>query len=123
MLLLSVVSFSVLLLTWSCTCCLVFLSFGCCHTVHRSSSSGTQRQSKQLLAEHFQGLEEEDEEEDEGGQPDNAAKGDKEAGASDGSVDELDQENNGDGFEDDVDQRHKVCCIMEPSGLVCFARR
>ncbi|KAL0043459.1 hypothetical protein WJX79_005231 [Trebouxia sp. C0005] len=67
-------------------------------------NAGTQRQSKQLLAEHFQGLEDEEEEEQEDGQPDGEEEGQSGAASEDELQDEEDDE---DGDQDGTDQQHQ----------------
>ncbi len=80
-------------------------------------SPGTQRQSKQLLAEHFQGLEDEEEEEEEEGQPD----GEEEGQGGGASEDELrDEKDNGDNDQNGIDQQNqKVCHVMSCHVMSC----
>ncbi|DBA73463.1 TPA: hypothetical protein ACH3X1_011491 [Trebouxia sp. C0004] len=66
-------------------------------------NAGTQRQSKQLLAEHFQGLEDEEEEDEEDGQPD----GEEEGQGGGASEDELrDEEAVGDDDDQNGTDQH-----------------
>ncbi|KAL0045866.1 hypothetical protein WJX82_007078 [Trebouxia sp. C0006] len=70
-------------------------------------NAGTQRQSKQLLAEHFQGLEDEEEEEEEDGQPGGEEEG-KGGGASEDDLhDEEDDEGDGQNGIEQRDQKGK----------------
>ena len=72
-----------------------------------ASSSGTQRQSKQLLAEHFQGLDDEaEEEQEEEGRPSGAEEEEGEEDGSDASGDELADEEDD---QHDAEQRQVRC--------------
>lgn len=94
----------------SCICFLC-LSFLLIISFFASSYSGTQRQSKQLLAEHFQGLEDEEEEEEDDAQPDGEEEGQGGGASEDDLHDEEDDDDDDD--QNDADQQdQKVCDVM-----------